>query len=207
MRLQSPFTAVSPSGLDAQVLHVLAMTDRPLSASQVHGALPDGGSLAGVKISIRRFVEQGTVLEHRLGRSRGFSMNDEHVLAGAIREIASAKPRLLERMRADVAAWPFETSLVAIFGSAARGDMQIDSDIDVLVVVDAERLDEHVESAVHAFARRISAWTGNDVRPLLYAEGEVGPAPVFDEILVDAIPVAGRLAWLRRRVATSGVRA
>ncbi|GAA2170962.1 hypothetical protein GCM10009846_03160 [Agrococcus versicolor] len=199
MRLDRPFSAISPSGLDAQVLHVLAQSHRYLSASQIHRALPDEGSLAGVKKSIARFVEQGTVVDDVIGRSRGFALNDEHLLADAIREIASAKRLLVERMRGAIATWPFEPVLVAIFGSAARDDMRVDSDIDVLFVLPDDLERESGERDVHALAARMAAWTGNDVRPLVYAADEVGPARVFSEILDDAMPIVGRLGWLRGR--------
>lgn len=200
MRLQNPFAALSPSGLDSQVLLVLARTDQHLSVQEIHRLLPEGGSRAGVQNSVARFVDQGTVLERRSGRSRGFALNDEHLLAGPIRQIAASKRLLLGRMGEAIAAWPVRPLLVSLFGSAVRNDMRTDSDIDVLVVMPDEADADSVDRLVGDLAARAAVWTGNDVRPLVYRVGEVGPAPVFDAILAEGVAIAGDAAWLRRHL-------
>ena len=86
-----------------------------------------------------------------------------------------------------------------IFGSVSRGTQRPDSDIDVLFVLPDDLERESGERDVHALAAPMAAWTGNDVRPLVYAADEVGPARVFSEILDDAMPIVGRLGWLRGR--------
>lgn len=78
--------------------------------------------------------------------------------------------------------------------------MSVDSDIDVLFVMPNEADDATVEQLVGALAARATAWTGNDVRPLIYRAREVEPAPVFDAIVEEGIDVAGDPAWLRRRL-------
>lgn len=200
MRLQNPFAALSPSGLDSQVLQVLARTDQHLSVQQIHRLLPEEGSRAGVQKSVARFVEQGTVIERRFGRSRAFALNDEHLLADPIRQIAASKRLLLNRMAGVIAEWPVQPFTVKVFGSAARDDMLSDSDIDLLVVMPDEADDVAVDETVGGLAARAAAWTGNDVRPLVYRASEVGPAKVFDAILEEGLDVAGDPAWLRRRL-------
>lgn len=103
MRLQNPFAALSPSGLDSQVLLVLARAAQFLSVQQIHQLLPEGGSRAGVQKSVARFLEQGTVMERRVGRNRAFALNDEHLLASVIRQIAATKRLLLDRMAEAIA--------------------------------------------------------------------------------------------------------
>lgn len=200
MRLQNPFAALSPSGLDSQVLLVLARTDQHLSVQQIHGLLPEGGSRAGVQKSVARFVEQGTVVERRFGRSRAFALNGEHLLADSIRQIAASKLLLLSRMAEVIVDWPVQPLTVKMFGSAARSDMRSDSDIDLLVVLPDEVEDDAADEMVAALATRAAAWTGNDARPLVYRASEVGPAKVFDEILEEGLDVAGDPGWLRRRL-------
>lgn len=207
MRLQNPFAALSPSGLDSQVLLVLARSSQELSVQQIHQLLPDGGSRAGVQNSVARFLEQGTVMERRVGRSRAFALNDEHLLASVIRQIAATKRLLLSRMAEAIAEWPVQPLTVALFGSAARNEMRADSDIDLLIVMPDEAGDHTVEELVGALAARTRAWTGNDVRPLVYRAREVQPAPVFDAIVDEGIDIAGDAAWLRRRVRRRGAAA
>lgn len=207
MRLQNPFAALNPSGLDSQVLLVLARTDQHLSVQQIHQLLPEGGSRAGVQKSVARFLEQGTVVERRSGRSRSFALNDEHLLAGPIREIAASKRLLLSRMVEAIDAWSVQPITAALFGSAARNEMHADSDIDLLVVMPDDVDDATVDELVGGLAARAAAWTGNDVRPLIYRAGEVEPAKVFETILDEGIDVAGDPAWLRRRLRRRGAAA
>ena len=200
MRLQNPFAAVSPSGLDSQVLAVLARTDQFLSVQQIHALLPESGSRAGVRISVGRFVDQGTVVERLSGRSLTYALNDEHLVAGAIRQIATSRRRLLDRMREAVAAWPVQPLSVVVFGSAVRDEMRSDSDIDVLVVMPDGVDDETVSAVVDEFSSRLTRWTGNDARLLVYWEDEIEPAAVLSSILDEGIHIAGDPAWLRRRI-------
>lgn len=200
MRLQNPFAALSPSGVDSQVLLVLARTERLLSVREIHRLLPEEGSRTAVQNSVARFVEQGTFIEQRIGRSRAFALNDQHLLAGPIRQIAASKQLLLRRMAEAVAEWPVQPLTVMLFGSAARSDMSSDSDIDVLVVLPDAAVEASADEMVSDLAARAAAWTGNDVRPLVYRAAEVQPAEVFDAIVDEGLVVAGDPSWLRRRL-------
>lgn len=73
MHLQNPFAVVSAIGLDSQVLTVLARTEQYLSIRQIHQLLPEEGSPQGVRKSVVRLVEQGTVLERVTGRSYAYA--------------------------------------------------------------------------------------------------------------------------------------
>ncbi|MFA4842076.1 MAG: nucleotidyltransferase domain-containing protein, partial [Agrococcus sp.] len=157
-------------------------------------------SRAGVQKSVARYLEQGTVVERRVGRSRAFALNDEHLLAAPIRQIAASKRLLLSRMREAVAEWPVQPITVTLFGSAARNEMRVDSDIDVLIVMPDEAEDTTVEELVGELTARTARWTGNDVRPLVYRASEVEPATVFEAIIEDKVNIAGDPAWLRRRL-------
>lgn len=200
MRLQNPFAAISPSGLDSQVLDVLARSEASLSIGQIHALLPEGGSRVGVRNSVARFVEQGTVREQSVGRARGYSINDEHLIAGPIREIAHARRRLIERIAAQVESWPAQPIVVTLFGSAARGAMLASSDLDLLVVVPTGADDDALEDRIGALSARVTAWTGNDARMLVHTSDDVSPAPAFDEIVRDGVHVFGDRDWLRRRI-------
>lgn len=210
MRFQNPFSALSTTGNDSQVLTVLAATEAPLSVTEIHALIPDGGSRDGVRISLRRLAEQGVVEEVSLGRAFGYRLNREHLLAEAIEEIANAKSRLISRIVSEVESWSTQPVNVVLFGSAARNTMALGSDIDVLVVVPVSKDFEQAEEMsrrVSGLAERITRWTGNDARPLLYTQDEVSAAPIFDSILADGQVVFGDKSWLRRRIRESRRRA
>lgn len=200
MRLQNPFAVVATTGLDAQVLTVLARSEQYLPVLRIHGLLPESGSPQGVRKAIMRLVEQGTVLERPSGRSLSYALNREHLLLEALLQIADAKRALFSRMASEIAAWPRQPLTVKVFGSAARDEMRSDSDIDVLIVMPDAVEAEVVEGLVSELAAAAARWVGNDVRPLVYRAGEVAPAAVFTDILEEGIDIAGDPAWLRQRV-------
>jgi hypothetical protein len=89
-----------------------------------------------------------------------------------------------------------------VFGSAARGEMRANSDIDLLLVrpdkCDRERWDE----LVSGLAADITEWTGNDTQVLEFTESEVRKAgraePVLRDVRNHCLTVAGSSAWLAK---------
>lgn len=122
------------------------------------------------------------------------------VLAGPILQIADAKQELVRRFAREISKWGLQPLTVKLFGSAARGDMGDQSDVDLLVVLpDEVRFDEGF-TVVGELTSRASRWTGNDVRPLLYRAGEIAAAPIFTAVIEEGIDVAGDPSWLPRRL-------
>lgn len=200
MRLQNPFAVVSTTGLDSQVLTVLARTEQYLSVRQIHKLLPEQGSHQGVRVCVTRLVEQGGVLERVTGRSYAYGLNRDHLLVDAILRIANAKSDLIFRMSEAISGWSVQPLTVKVFGSAARNEMRADSDIDLLVVVSDSATEGAVEESVRRLVAQATLWTGNDVRPLVYRSSEVRPAGIFDSILEHSIDVAGDPSWLRKQL-------
>ncbi|NYE95095.1 putative nucleotidyltransferase [Psychromicrobium silvestre] len=207
MRLQNPFATVSTTGLDSQVLTVLARTEQYLSVHQIHQLLPEEGSPQGVRKSVARLVEQGTVLERVTGRSYAYSLNLDHLLATVILQIANVKSTLLSRMTQVISEWRIQPLTVKIFGSAARNEMRTDSDIDLFIVMPDSATEDAVEDLVGRLAAQTTLWTGNDVRPLVYRMAEVQPASIFTSVLEDGIDIAGDPAWLRKQLRRDKARA
>lgn len=201
MRMQNPFAAIGPTGVDSLVLSVLARSVGTYTNSDIMGLLPEKASREAIRQATARLVTQGVVTESRAGNLSMFILNREHVLADAILAIAKAKQAFMERLRKEISAWPMQPISVKLFGSAARDDMTDDSDIDLLVILpDAwPEDDNHIQE----LSSKASAWTGNDVRPLVYTESEIADAPIFRSILIDGIDVTGDRNWLRRRMRES----
>lgn len=202
MRLQNPFAALNTTGIDSQVLLVLARTEQYLTVSQVHSLLPERGSLEGIRKSLARLVAQGTVLERVTGRSAAFALNREHLLAGPILQIAAAKQELIRRLAHLISEWKVQPCTVKLFGSAARSEMREASDIDLLFVMPDEIDAEEAAELVGRLSKQVNQWTGNDVRPLMYFGAEIKPASIFESILREGIDIAGDPNWLRRQLRT-----
>ncbi len=84
-------------------------------------------------------------------------LNREHVAAPAIEALARLWSEVFERIRRDVDGWEVGPRLVGLYGSAARRDGDSASDIDVLVVSDADDAADRASE----LASRIERWTGN----------------------------------------------
>ena len=199
MRLQNPFAALAPVGLDSQVLTVLSRSRDHLTADQIHRVLPEHGSLSGVRKSLDRLLRQGIVSERAAGHTSGYALNQDHLLINAVLMVADAKSALTTRIRETVQQqFSFEPTLVVMFGSAARGDMSDDSDIDVLFVIPDGVPEEQAEDQLSDLAHSVLTWTGNTVDLLSYREEEVIFAPIFDSVMREGIEILGDMAWLRR---------
>lgn len=198
MRLQNPFALISTTGLDSQVLTVLSRSEQYLTVREIRQLLPEGGSPVGVRDSLDRLVQQGIVVERATGRFLSFSLNGDHLLIEAVRSIAAAKSTLVQRIADTMAGWAVQPVTVTLFGSAARDEMSSESDIDLPIVLPDNAPEDAAERQVTELVDRVSAWTGNETNPLVYRAHEVTPAPVFDSILNDGVPVAGDPNWLRR---------
>ena len=200
MLLQRPFESITTS-TDGDCLMVLARADEEFAASRVHSLLEGRRSLSGVRNSLDRLVDQGVVNSRRVANATTYRLNREHILSEAIATIADAKQILIERTRDAIARWEIAPVYAALFGSAARGDMRVDSDIDVLVIRPDGADWERWADAVHDLQRLMSSWTGNDVRVLQLDEHEARSHgttdPVMVEISRDGITLAGRPNWMK----------
>lgn len=199
MQLQNPFAVVT-SGVDGDVLSVLASSRGEFTAPRLAQMIP-ARSLPGIRASLLRLVAQGVVAVHAVGRAQAFTLNDDHLAAPALRALADLKTTLLERLGAHVSTWDDPPVFGAVFGSAARGAMRVDSDIDVLLVHADDADPDGWASDVAELTRVATAWTGNDVR---IVDLSVTEAPdrttesLLRTIAAEGLPFTSDADWLRR---------
>ncbi len=130
--LAFPYTAAL-SKTDGKVLSVLAGTTRPLGGREV--ARLAGVSQNGAWGALRRLVSQGVVIEQPAGgRSLLYTLNRDHIAAEPIIAMTRLRSILIERLKEHLAGWEVQPIHASIFGSAARGDGDTESDIDILVI-------------------------------------------------------------------------
>lgn len=195
MQLQNPLAVVAPT-LDAPILAVLARADQSFTGRQVH-QLAGRGTEQGVRNVLERLVVQGVVLRARAGSSYLYSLNQRHLAAAHVIALATLRDELFNRWRELIAQWPMQPRVVVLFGSAARGEMRPDSDIDLLVVTD-EEVDE-LEEHLAGLQTESTAWTGNDTRILHVTSSQVTrDEPAFAAAADEGITVTGDATWLRR---------
>ena len=94
--------------------------------------------------------------------------------------------------------WQIAPVHVSVFGSTARGDGDVDSDIDMLVVRPANIApdEQRWQAQVDALRELIEGWTGNhaviaDLSEMELAELRDRQQPIVDELRSDAVVIEG----------------
>jgi len=168
--LSDPTRAVTAT-LDGPVLAVLARSGKPLTVGEVAAQTPRGSEI-GVRRSLARLVEQGIVRATEMGRNRVHELNREHVAAPAADLLAGLRLELWKRLRARLGTWNPKPLYGCVFGSAARGNGDAHSDIDLLLIhapfpgeTDPRRQVGGLGNAIAGYANEIAAMplTGRQV--------------------------------------------
>jgi predicted nucleotidyltransferase len=132
MDLSDPTRSIA-STLDGAVLAVLATAGKPLTVGQVAHQTVRGSEI-GIRRSLARLVEQGTVRATLMGRNQVHELNHDHVAVPVADLLAGLRTELWRRFRNEFASWRPRPLYACVFGSAARGDGDEASDIDLLLV-------------------------------------------------------------------------
>jgi predicted nucleotidyltransferase len=161
MDLSRPYAVICPS-LEGPVLDVLAHTTRPLTGREV-ARLASRGSQRGVRLVLHRLAANGLVRTQEAGSASLYVLNREHVAAGIVEDLMRLRIELIDRIRREVEGWSSRPVHVSVFGSAARADGHMDSDIDLLIVrpEDLAEDDSLWREQLHRLAERIERWSGN----------------------------------------------
>ena len=196
VNLSFPYTVALPK-TDGQVLSVLAGTTRPLGGREVSRLA--GLSQNGAWKALRRLVDQGIVVEQPAGgRSKLYTLNRDHLAAEPIIALTRLRSILIERIKEHLGGWEVQPIHASIFGSAARGDGDTESDIDILAIrpSDVEEEDERWRSQIDSLADAIRAWTGNHAGIAEISERDLARLrrerpPVIENVNADGITLVG----------------
>jgi predicted nucleotidyltransferase len=197
MQLSHPLSSIVPA-LDGRVLEVLAGTTRPLSGREV-GRIIGEGSANGVWRALNRLEESGVVCADRRGRAIYYIANRDHLAWPAIESLARLRGELIRRLEAEIAAWSIAPLHASVFGSAARGEADADSDLDLLLVrpdgLDNDAL-EAWEHQLDVLRDHVVRWTGNraqtfSIDPARLTEHVRANDPLVRSWLADEIRLAG----------------
>jgi DNA-binding transcriptional ArsR family regulator len=196
MDMARPYSAVVPT-LDGDVLVALAGTTRPLSGRQV-AKLVRRGSQKAVSVALERLVEQGIVIREEAGRAYLHVLNRDHLASPAVELLAAMRTELLLRLRQTLTQWSPAAYHASLFGSAARGDGDTDSDVDLLVVRPDDVGDEDGvwRAQLDGLSDAVRAWTGNYAGIVELSESEFRAlpaqrAPILHGLRADGIDLAG----------------
>jgi predicted nucleotidyltransferase len=197
MDLKSPISTVVPS-LDGPVLLVLAQAEEGLSGRQIH-KLAGSGSVAGVRLVLQRLAATGLVHVDDLGNSLLYRLNRKHLLAPIVDQLADLRSTLTDRLADEISAWRIPPVHASVYGAIARGDGDLDSDVDLLLI----RPDSHEfvdvlwEEQVGRLMQTVVDLTGNPAHVFELSRTELaGHLDTEDPILND---------WIRPSIQLTGV--
>jgi predicted nucleotidyltransferase len=190
-----PVQAVIP-GAQGRILAVLAETSAELNLRAL--ARLSGVSLAQASRVLPGLVSLGMIERRDVPPAALFRVVPEHVAVRAVMELSRARDMVLGELGRLAAKLSSPPVSVVVFGSLARGDAGVESDIDVVVVrpasvgEDSEAWRHDVE-AWREEARRLS---GNAVEIVEVGEGEIGRLlrsrrPMWKDVLRDGVVVYG----------------
>ena len=196
MLFGEPFGGVIP-GVRGAVLGALLRTDAPLTGRQVHALVSDDYSLWTVQEALKTLRQLGLINTQTIGRAGVHTVNEDHVSVGPLRALLDPIAVLTDTVRDAVGD---EVQTVILFGSIARGEANINSDVDLAVIALPEwdgRAD--LEDAVHT---RLG--NGCDVLVFTIEDFTRLPGtrePVVREILTDGVALLGSIPRIDSGVA------
>lgn len=197
MDISHPLSAVT-SAATARVLEVLAGTTRPLAGREIH-RIAEQSSVATVWRILGRLSEQGIVAADHRGTAVYYTANRDHLAWSAIEALVRIRAELIARLTEVIGGWAIRPLHSSLFGSAARGDGNAESDIDLLFVLpDSVGQNEAAtwDDQISRLRQAVYGWTGNDCQTF-----QVDRARLLEHVdardpLVDA--------WLRDGIRLTG---
>jgi predicted nucleotidyltransferase len=207
MNLSEPLDGLT-SAVEAAVLRVLSRADVGFSGRQVH-ALAGTGSTSSVHRALSGLVRIGLVTAESRPPSIIYRINREHALWPVIDAALSSRTRVFESIRSFCADdLPHGLDLtVVVYGSVARRDSSLDSDLDLFVVYPDGIDDESRADVNYRIARHAETITGNEAQVFSVERADLAQRilendPLVANVLTDGIlifgpplrPAAGRAA-------------
>jgi predicted nucleotidyltransferase len=191
-----PFGGLIP-GARGAVLSVLLRTGAPLTGRQVHALVSDKHSLWSVQEALKVLTQLGIVETQTIGRAGVHTIREGHAAVTHLRVLADPIGMLRAAIEAAVGS---DVESVIVFGSIARGEASLDSDID-LAVIASSGWDGRpaLEDAV-----RISVGNGCDVlafTPDQFQQLAQSGEPVISDIQRDGLALVGSMPRARNGAA------
>jgi Nucleotidyltransferase domain len=176
---------------------VLGGTDAPLGVREVARLAEVSANRASQVLSV--LADHGLVTVEPHGSGRLCRLNRFHLAADPLLALVGLRPRTIEFLRSEVASWTQRAIHVSLFGSAARGDGDTSSDLDLLVIrPDTDEVgDAAWEEQLSGSGERILAATGNRaawfvITPVDLRRAVTAGEPIIGEWRRDGVHLAGR---------------
>jgi predicted nucleotidyltransferase len=195
MSFIEPFSGVIP-GPRGAVLAALLRTDTPLTGRQVHALVSDTYSLWTVQEALKALTQLGLVNTQTIGRAGVHTINEDHFSVAPLRVLLDPITAMTDTVRE---AAGHDVKTVILFGSIARGEANIHSDIDVAVIAPAGW------DGRTALEDAVRTRLGNNCDVLVFTPEDITrladtAEPVVREILTDGVALIGSIPRMKSGV-------
>jgi len=172
VEFKRPIEAVVP-GVQGRVLSVLAETTTDLNLRTI--ARLAGVSPAQASRVLPHLVELGIVERREVPPSSLFRLVREHIAAGPLLALARMRDAMIEEMGRVAADLPVAPVSVIVFGSFTRGEADVQSDIDTVLIrpADLDESDEAWSASVEQWRTMVRRVSGNLVEVLEAGSDEI----------------------------------
>jgi len=200
MDVSRPYADVL-AGPRGRVLVTLAQLETPVTVRALarHAEVAAQSALDYVK----ELADAGIAVAQPAGTALLVSLNRRHLASEPLIALATLRVRLVDRLRKELSGWDGLAG-AWLFGSAARGDGDHESDIDLLLVADDSTESAAWSDATARLRKCAREWTGNDVQLVEHTRSSLARLVDADDPLVqavrsDGIPlITGSPSLLRR---------
>jgi predicted nucleotidyltransferase len=186
--LSRPIVDVVP-GPRGQLLATLAQLEAPVTVRAL--ARHAGVSPQTALNIINDLEESGIVFAEHAGHAHMVGINRAHILAGPLISLTRTRARLVDWLTRQLADWPEGLAAAWLFGSAARGDGDRGSDIDLLLVASASTQSALWADATAQLADQVLSWTGNHAQIVEHSRTSFAHMVQNDTPILTAIRAEG----------------
>ena len=196
MDLRDPARVVTSPSISAVLRVLVEAPHAQLSMREI--AAIAGISHSAAQTVLHRLIEHGVVLTTTAGRATLCRYNHEHLAAEALAALVTLRAKLVERLAAEISAWPEPAVHASLYGSGARVDGGSRSDLDILLVRPTQLAagEEAWDRQLSDTSARMRLRSGNPVSYVEMTRPELVAADLAGERIVarwraDAVHLAG----------------
>jgi len=172
MRFHAPLDDILNSRIKVRILRLFSRTRGSYSGREVARLI--AYSHNPTIQALKELEAQGLLNRRSIGASHEYTLNEDHLLVGGVLLQAFERERdaLLEiaSIFKEQIGKDFEEAV--IFGSVARGEERLDSDVDLLVIIKDGADKNDIENRISEATSLAMAASGNPVSPVLATRSE-----------------------------------
>lgn len=190
----------NPAGdfLNPSVIWVLTVLDRaaPNLSGRTIASMAEGVSPAQVNLVLRKFERLGIVNVESVPPSKLYTLNRNHFGTKALLQLLGQFDAFLQEAHKKLGAWSSKPNAVWLFGSAARGEANSDSDIDLVFVWKKSNWNSgETGDAITKFADWAYQVTGNEPNLLHISMSELDLMIAKKDALIGQLRRDAKVVW------------